>query len=71
MSEKNKGRIEKTSSASTTQSRYIDSDGVEFSAQEIVGGFKPKRPYKLFSLSGRISDEDFGKTTDFGKKKSE
>lgn len=51
----------KKGSVSGTQSRYIDSDGKEFSAQEIVNGFKPKKPYKLYSLSERVNSPDFGK----------
>jgi len=54
-------QIKKTAQTSGTQSRYIDSSGKEFSAQEIAQGYKPKKPYKLYSLSGRVNSDNFGK----------
>ena len=51
----------KNAEYASTQSRYVDSDGVEFSAQEIVEGFKPKYPYKIVSISEQVSDPSFGK----------
>jgi hypothetical protein len=51
----------KAQEATSTQSRYIDSSGKVFSAQEIVQGYKPKKPYKLHSLSGEVSSASFGK----------
>ena len=57
MSMKNK----KEAQATGTQSRYIDSSGTVFSAQEIVGGYQPKKPYKLYSLSEEVNKPDFGK----------
>ncbi len=51
----------KEASISGTQSRYIDSSGTEFSAQEIVNGYQPKKPYKLYSLSEQVKKTDFGK----------
>lgn len=53
----------KESTVSGTQSRYIDSSGKEFSAQEIVNGYQPKKPYRLYSLSERVSKPDFGKVS--------
>lgn len=47
-------KTKKNAQTTSTQSIYIDADGVEFSAQDIVQGFKPKRPYKLHSLKDRI-----------------
>lgn len=61
MSKEKKEEIQKKSSVSGTQSRYIDSSGTEFSAQEIVNGYQPKKPYKLYSLSDKVSKPDFGK----------
>ena len=59
--DKNKEVLKKEAAAAGTQSRYIDSSGKEFSAQEIVSGYKPKKPYKLYSLSDRINKPEFGK----------
>lgn len=56
-----KKNIKKEAQTSGTQSRYIDSSGKEFSAQEIVSGYKPKKPYRLYSLSERVNKPDFGK----------
>ena len=53
--------IKKEAQVSSTQSRYIDASGKEFSAQEIASGYKPKKPYKLYSLSEKVSGKDFGK----------
>lgn len=61
MSDKKKEEIKKEASVSGTQSRYIDSSGKEFSAQEIVNGYQPKKPYKLYSLSDQVKKSDFGK----------
>lgn len=58
---KKENKIIKEANASGTQSRYIDSSGTEFSAQEIVNGYKPKKPYKLYSLSDRVQNPNFGK----------
>ena len=46
--------------ATSTQSRYIDSSGKVFSAQEIVQGYKPKKPYKLHSISKMVTSKSFG-----------
>jgi hypothetical protein len=54
-------QLKKIAYSSGTQSRYIDASGKEFSAQEIVSGYKPKKPYKLYSLSDQVSGKDFGK----------
>lgn len=59
--EKDKEKLQKESQVSGTQSRYIDASGTEFSAQEIVSGYQPKKPYKLYSLSERVSKPEFGK----------
>ena len=59
--EKAKDSIEKEASISTTQLRYIDSSGKEFSAQEIVQGYRPKGPYKVHSLADRVNSKEFGK----------
>lgn len=56
-----KPKLKKEANASGTQSRYIDSSGKEFSAQEIVNGYQPKKPYKLYSLSDRVNKPEFGK----------
>lgn len=61
MSEESKEKLKKEATVSGTQSRYIDSSGKEFSAQEIVNGYEPKKPYKLYSLSDQVSKSDFGK----------
>ena len=61
MSEEDKKKIKKEAAVSSTQSRYIDASGKEFSAQEIVNGYQPKKPYKLYSLSDQVSKSDFGK----------
>jgi len=58
---KDKEELNKYAQSSGTQSRYIDSSGKEFSAQEIVAGYKPKKPYKLYSLSERVNSKSFGK----------
>lgn len=58
MSKKIKKSAQDTSS---TQSRYIDSSGKEFSAQDIVQGYKPKKPYKLKSLSDKVTSNSFGR----------
>lgn len=52
----------KKSSDSSTQSRYIDASGKEFSPGDIILGFKPKKPYKIHSLGKRVGDPNFGKT---------
>lgn len=44
----------KKSSMTSTQSVYKDSSGRVFSAQDIVQGYKPKKPYRLHSLSDRL-----------------
>lgn len=56
------GGLTKESQVSGTQSRYIDSSGKEFSAQDIVSGYRPKKPYKLYSLSDRVRSKSFGRT---------
>jgi len=62
MSKDNKDKeFVKSANASGTQSRYIDASGKEFSAQEIVAGYKPKKPYKLYSLSDQVTSKEFGK----------
>lgn len=54
-------KIKKEADTSGTQSRYIDASGKEFSAQDIIQGFRPKKPYKLYSLSEKVQSKDFGK----------
>ena len=61
VSKNTKEEIKKDANVSGTQSRYIDSSGKEFSAQEIVNGYQPKKPYKLYSLSEQVSKPEFGK----------
>ncbi len=53
--------IKKESQATGTQSRYLDASGKEFSAQDIINGYQPKKPYKLHSLSERVQKPEFGK----------
>lgn len=60
MEEEDKLEVKKAQ-VSGTQSRYIDASGKEFSAQEIVNGYQPKKPYKLYSLSEKVSSPEFGK----------
>jgi hypothetical protein len=50
----------KAQETSSTQSRYIDSSGKVFSAQDIVQGYKPKKKYKLHSLSKNVISKSFG-----------
>lgn len=61
MNKKHDDIINKKAESSGTQSRYIDASGTEFSAQEIINGYKPKKPYKLCSLSERVNNPNFGK----------
>lgn len=51
----------KAQEASSTQSRYVDSSGKVFSAQDIVQGYRPKKKYKLYSLSKNVASESFGR----------
>lgn len=53
--------LDKIAGSPGTQSRYIDASGKEFSAQEIIEGYQPKKPYRLYSLSERVNSPEFGR----------
>jgi hypothetical protein len=46
--------MENNAETSTTQPIYIDSSGRIFTANDIVGGYKPKGKYKGYSISDRV-----------------
>ena len=55
-------RLYKKSEITSTAPLYEDATGTEFTAKKIISeGFKPKRPYKIKSLSSKVTSPDFGK----------